>query len=534
MLRSSLAAFGRLKAFEYVTMEKASLYRRIMKVFMEAKARFALHLRPADVLASVADALGQEDLVELERALASLCEWGNLEKHLDTAEVMTVEEFLRPRYLYRLTPAGEAAERAVVLFEESVEQPGELQTAALGDIRDHLRELLELFNAPEPDAKVYRSLTALCTRFDQLTGRAQTFISSLQRTTQLQGITVEAFVEYKQRLIDYLERFIGELVIACFDIAELIEQIEMSRVDRLLDMAAARELVDAVTASPEDMAAARDNWRIRWKGLRSWFIGDSVMRSQAEELRAHARSAIPALLRAVFAIHDRRVMRSDRTADFRTLARWFAGADSDDDAHRLWRAAFGLTSARHLRIDSDTLDERAESPVAPNTSWLAAAPLRIAPRLRRTGRYTRRGPAASVVSRQKEKAELAAIAAEEARQVATARIRLANGKRSRLSEMRVLDPREFDLFLDLLGEAMSRRGSDTEVVETVSSDGSLRIVLEPIAGGGWAVIPTTTGQLVGRDHYIEIRDAFETDNLRAVDNGMRQQPDSPAAAEAAR
>ncbi|MCG3178595.1 MAG: hypothetical protein BIFFINMI_00923 [Phycisphaerae bacterium] len=535
VVRPMTLPLAQITAFQYVTAEKAQLYRSIMRVFMEAKTRFALHLRPADVSSALADksSLGKPDLVEVERALAVLCDWGNLEKHLDTAEVATVEEFLRPRYLYRLTQEGQAAQRAIQVFEESIAQPGELQTAALGDIRDLLRELQELSSAPEPDAKVQRTLTALCGRFDELTGRAQTFISSLHRTIELQGMAMEEFLAYKQRLIDYLEKFINELVIACVDIAETIERIESFGVDRLLDMAATRELIDAVAPSTEHVAVARDRWRVRWQGLRGWFIGDSLMKSQAEELRAHARSAIPVLLRAVLAIHDRRTMRSDRTADLRTLARWFAETDSEGDAHRLWRAAFGLTSARHLRIDSDSLDTRAESPVPPSTSWLEAEPLRISPRLRRTGRYTRRGRIANVILRQDGKAELAALAEEEARQIATARDRLASGRRIRLAEMSLLNPLEFDLFLDLLGEALSKRESEAETVEAYSTDGSLRIVLEPIRDGAWVVIPTSIGQFAGRDHYVEICGTFEAEDRRATVGGLPEQTPVPLAGEAA-
>jgi uncharacterized protein (TIGR02677 family) len=72
-------------------------------------------------------------------------------------------------------------------------------------------------------------------------------------------------------------------------------------------------------------------------------------------LRASARSAIPALLQAIAALHDRRVSRTDRHTDLRTLAVWFAEAPSDQEAHRLWRIAFGLSSARHLRVTEETL-----------------------------------------------------------------------------------------------------------------------------------------------------------------------------------
>lgn len=100
-----------LLVFVHVNADKAGLYRAVLRVFMEAKAAFALHLRPADVA--------------------------------------TVEEFYRPRFVYQLTAEGEAAERA------------------------------------------------------------QTFQRSLQRTMDLHGITVAAFLDYKQTLIDYLERCIA-------------------------------------------------------------------------------------------------------------------------------------------------------------------------------------------------------------------------------------------------------------------------------------------------------------------------------------
>jgi len=46
-------------------------------------------------------------------------------------------------------------------------------------------------------------------------------------------------------------------------------------------------------------------------------------------------------------LNERRSGRSDRSADFRLLASWFAGCASDAEAHRLARAAFALNPARH-------------------------------------------------------------------------------------------------------------------------------------------------------------------------------------------
>ena len=501
----------RLRAFAYLNTERTALYRAIMRVFMSAKARFTLHLRPQEIVSAVGTAGLAEapDATAVEAALAQLREWGNIEAHPDTAEVTTVEEFYRPRYLFQLTPEGEAAERALSVYEETLRQRGELQSAALSDIRTLLGELADLAEAPNVDeSKVHRALIALRDRFDGLTSRAQAFMASLQRTIDLQGIDVPKFLAYKETLISYLERFIGELVIATADIAAIVQRIEEHGVHRLLEAAARRDLADALDPTSEDHAAAFAGWQARWTGLRSWFIGRPEAPSQAEVLRARARASIPALLGAVVSLNDRRFTRSDRTADLRTLARWFAEADSVAAAHRLWRAAFALAPARHLSIDADTLEQREAHPVLATTSWLDAPPLRISPRLRSSGRYLRRGRPNDVIDRSREKELLAEAAATEARQIAAARQRLATGTRLRLSELGSLVPAEFSLFLDLLGETLSYRVRADEPLEIVSSDGTFQITLEPTGDGSVATIVTSTGSFSGADHYITIRDVI--------------------------
>lgn len=496
----------RLRIFAYVDADKAPLYRRIMRAFMVARDGFRLHLRPQDVRA----ALGMPEQPEVDAALGQLCDWGNLVAHPDTAEVSTAEEFYRPRFLYQLTARGEAAERAVSRYEHDILRPGELQTAALSDVRAHLRELLLLASEPAPEqGKVYRVLTTLKERFAELTDRAQAFMGSLQRGIDLQGVELAVFLQYKQRLIDYLERFIGELLITTAEAAELLLSIEQHGVERLLRSTAERELADRLGRTEEDEAEARAAWRRRWEGLRAWFLGKDGEPSQAEVLRARARSAIPALLGALAGINERRVTRTDRAQDFRALARWFAEAPDDASAHRLWRAAFGLTPARHLAVDAATLGARDQQPVPASTSWLDAPPLLISPRLRATGRHTRKGRANSVVDRSEAKAFLARTAAREAEQLASAQRLLGTGRRMRLSDFGTLDRLAFDVLLDLLGEALATRGDARATVETTSSDGTLHIKLEPAQDGRTATLATSDGELTGPDFFVTIRPAVE-------------------------
>ncbi len=520
-----------LAVFSYLTAEKSDRYRQVMRAFLQAKERFVLHLRPANVVAALRGEGTDAERDGIQTLLAQLVEWGNLRADPDHAEVATVEEFYRARFLYQLTVEGEAAERALAHFEELLVVPGELQTSALADIQELLAELLTLARAPSPDAgKVHRSLTTLTVRFEELTDRARTFITGLQRTVDLHGIDLDAFLAYKDRLIEYLERFIGDLVVAQGRIAALLADIDTAGAERLLRAAAERDLTDRLEVDDTDRDAAHDRWTGRWSGLTSWFVAPAGGRAQAEVLRERARQGITDLLRAVSQINEQRVSRSDRPADLRTLARWFAQCENDADAHRLWRAAFGLTPSRHLKVDADTLDARADDPVPASTSWLDAPPLEVSPQLRRTGRYVRRGRPSTIIDRSEEKALLARQAAEEAAQLAAARAQLVTDGTVRLSDLRDLDRQAFGLFLDLLGEALASQVRPGHPVRVTSADGGLEIELTPTGDGRRATITTSDGALTGPDHQLRITDLTGpsttapddlADETWAADGGVR-------------
>jgi uncharacterized protein (TIGR02677 family) len=212
------------------------------------------------------------------------------------------------------------------------------------------------------------------------------------------------------------------------------------------------------------------------------------------------------LLQVVAALNERRAGRSDRSADFRVLARWFAEAPDDEARHRLWRSAAGLSSARHLTIDADTLAERADRPVTSATSWFEAPPMSISPRLRRTGSYERRGKPTRVLDRSEQRRLLAWDAARQAAETAAARAALVTAHPTRLGDLGLLDPAAFSLFLGLLGSALAARAPGQRTVTTTTSDGTMLVRLTTLDPGPPAEIRTPHGVFRGPDHLVEIVD----------------------------
>jgi len=78
----------------------------------------------------------------------------------------------------------------------------------------------------------------------------------------------------------------------------------------------------------------------------------------------------------------------------------------------------------------------------------------------------------------------------------------------RLSELEQLAAPEFDIFLDLLGEAIAAKVFTSDTVEILSNDGSFRVKLESTGDGQTAVIQTPEGTFSGPDHWISVDSTF--------------------------
>lgn len=517
--------------FAHLSAPNNDLYRAAMEVFVRAKEQFRVHLRPEEVHTGLPEQVRPAAVEPVAQALERLHAWGNLRQDPDTERVTAVEDFYRRRHIYQLTREGEAAERALAAYDEALGRTGSLQAVALADIATQLRALRELAAQEPPDeAVVHLALLGLVERFTDLAENARAFMGSLQRTIDLHDADVEAFLAYKDRLISYLERFIGDLITRGGEIAVLLTELDgpapgPGPVEGLLRTAAAREASDAApgtegggpgtaAADGEAFEKALERWRRRWEGLRSWFLSTPGAPAQAQRLRVSARGAIPQLLRVVAVINERRTGRSDRSADFRALARWFAEAPDDDARHQLWRTAFALHSSRHLTVDPATAERREREPVAPTTPWAHAEPITISPRLRRTGSYERRGRSRKVIDRSAERRYLAELARKQAQEVAAARARLATRGQVRLSDLGELDPAAFGLFLQLLGDALSRWGHGTTHTSATSNDGTMEIHLSALPDERTATVRTPDGTFHGPDHLVRITDLTQRNENR--------------------
>jgi uncharacterized protein (TIGR02677 family) len=495
-----------VSAFQYATVPNAPTYRAIMQVCYDAMQRYVIELRPDEILRELRAGGYVVDVHDVEtlelQFLSRLKDWGNLAATADPAGVERLADFYRRRLVYHLTDVGEAAHRAVLEVEATVGRAGSLQTNMLVKIRDGLGALGQAASRDDPD-ELLRLLHDVHTAFETLTHEANRFMTDLGGLVggDRGGDDDARFVAFKQAVLAYISRFVEQLRRLADEINTHLQSVLVADPDRLIARAA--ESADLPDFAGDGAARARwaSDQQARWSGIVAWFTGGSADGEPTiERLASFAVGAVLTLTRTLGRLNDRRGRPVDRTTDFLTLARWFAGCDTDAAAHRLWRVAFGLHSARHVHLAEED-PERTST----RASWWDADPVEIPTRLRTHGNVPRQGRPPKGADFSQQRRWLSARARREREQLETAVARFA-GRPLRLSDIASLDLDEFDLLLGLLDSALAAPLDNQGLRTTRTTDGRLQVKLRAPHDAQMCDLVTPGGRLRCTDYHLEVSD----------------------------
>lgn len=493
--------------FRFTTTELHDLHVAAMAAFEQA-AVLAPALNLDQVRAALAAGGWDEptDDDTLQRALASLVGWGLLDATQDhAARYGTPEEFERKNLQWSLTPRGEAAVAGVMHALDSLRHAVGLQTAVLDAIGDGLADLAELATVhPRTvagDARVHIQLAQVEGHLDALVRSVRSFNGHLQRLMREDGTDDEVFADAKRATVNYLDEYVQGVERPQRRLAAGLERVEALGLATVFDRALAGANLAPVAGADPGPAWLAERSR-HWQALRAWFApagAGGVERPRIDGLLDVARTAIVELLRVLERRWDSRRRSASVADDFRALARQFAAAPGDAEAHCLFAAAFGLWPARHAHLPP--LDGEGR---APTTSWLEADPVDVAPSLRTTGDLQQRGrprpvsdPSYYRAARQRDQA--AALAAHD-----RVREALATDGRVRLSAFARLPSAAFAELLALLAAGLDAPVGTDGTRRALSADGRVEVVLEDPGDGRAARLSTDEGVLHGPDLVVSI------------------------------
>ncbi|MCP2246345.1 TIGR02677 family protein [Lentzea aerocolonigenes] len=463
---TQVTTFSRVPAdlFRFTTTDHAELHTAVLRVFGVANGRLETVLTADDVQQRLRHVGWSEQVTddELTASLTALRQWGLL----DSAQQR-----------YGLTKLGEAAFAGVEHALSTLTSSGSLQTSVLDAISDRLDELAETTD----DRRAFTALMELEAHFGALRTNTTRFNADLQRLLRDEQTDLATFQDVKRTTVTYLRDFVADL-----DARKQHVRAKISDIDVVKLHERARNGADLYQGEHWLDERAR-----AWDGLKAWF-------HNVDELQDVARRAIVQLLRVLDRISEQRKRPTNTAADFRALAKWFARTESEDEAHELFNAAFGLWPARHAHI------AHADGELIPSAEpWHNTPPVAVSPQLRTTGKQDHIGSTGKVRNVDEVRRNRRVQAEKERAELEHAWRQIQTDGPIRISTLTNLDHDTFHRLIDLVGRALGSDPDSTGTRTAGTSDGRMQINLRNARG--WATITTQKGTLSGPDYVIDVQ-----------------------------
>ena len=453
--------------FRFTTTDQADLHTAVMRVFGVANERLQTVLTADDVQQRLRSVGWSEQVTdeELTASLTALRQWGLLDAS---------------QHRYGLTRFGEAAYAGIQHAMHTLTTEGALQTSVLDAIAAHLDELQE----PLDERRTFTTLTQLEGHLEAFKTGTTRFNADLQRLLRDDQADLATFQDVKRTTVTYLRDFISELDARKLKIREAISAIDPAELHER-----ARSGAGLV---PDQWLQQR---RERWSSLRNWFCDNPP---RVEELQDVSRKAIVQLLRVLDRISEQRKKPTNTAADFRALARWFARTETEDEAHELFNAAFGLWPARHAHL------AHADGELLPSgEAWHNTPPVPVSPQLRATGKQEHIGATGKVRNVDEVRRNRREQAEKERAELEYAWSQIQTDGAIRISTLTNLDHDTFHRLIDLVGRALGSDPDSTGTRTAGTSDGRMQINLRNARG--WATMTTQKGTLSGPDYVIDVQ-----------------------------
>lgn len=334
----------------YLNADNVARYRAVMKFFYLEYQRLRYWMRPEEVHEGVA-AWGVLDHYTLEQCMSDLEQlknWQNLASRHDGGRAVTIEEYMRKKSLYLLTPYTIEIERMLETLETIKGYGGSLETTYLDTIAECLltiRKQVGDFDSGEALACWDR----LFQSFKQMHENAADFIGSMNSIQAEEMMATDAFLAMKDRLTDYLQHFVKGLQQSAYQIEGHLQLITVAIRDLFLEQAVEDELAKPRLETGPSREELREQWTRGWSNLRRWFLGDDREVSELQQLERATKDTIAKVVRSALRLQERRRVGVSRRKDLEWLASRFDHSESLEEAHCLAAYVFGLFPARHLQ-----------------------------------------------------------------------------------------------------------------------------------------------------------------------------------------
>ena len=496
----------RLALYAYLGEPKHRTYLAIMRLFTET---LLADLSVGEVTAALAAAErdgaidpGESDVDTVVDRLKQLRRWGNLVLGRRETIASSIAEFQHGSVRYQVSKLAVRVQRDVDALlrvpEGAREVSRELLPAierGLGEIRRVLAEALEA-ERHDPGGKPARQarerlaehVTTVFLQHAELAATVRDFYAYLGEIVTRHHLAPDEISGFRNLLVEYIQMVVEDVLRHTEAIAGSLAALAGSRGQLLRLLGPAEQL-------GTEVERARGRTAADWQELTDWFVDAPGRPSQVAALREATARAIGSLLASVKRATSGGGLLPGRRGELLKLARWFDAAEPPD-AHRLYAAAFGLHSARHLLPAPDYDSDNHEVP------WRDGPVQDVTVSVRSRGDRGARGRTSRVLDDPMTEETLLAEAREEDARRSTAVAELAAAGDD--LERAELSGDALSVLCELLTLAMAQRESTEDTGSALDPVHRLRVTVRH-SPGRQAQVRSAAGTLTLSDAVLEVR-----------------------------
>lgn len=490
--------------FQVATVENRELHLAVLSLFGERELT-----DPALTLEDLLSALPNEapDLTteegSIRRSLAQLVEWGLLdESRNQSATYRTPEEFQRRNVQWSLTAHGQTA---VAILDEAARflaAVASLQPAAIDSLAQSIAKVVRLAADPSSDdAVIHVELQQAEHHHQSLVDNVRRFQGQLSHLLGDPALDDSTIAQARDAIIEYLTRYIHDAEKPAARAASALKRLHELGDALVLERALHGANLAPDLAHGDPAPAWIEERRRRLAALDEWFVqtADGAAPRMAR-LRARGRDWVLHFLRVMELRRAHRRRSAGIIDDFTAIARAFATCTDDDDAARLFVAAFELHGARHHDLPCEEADE-----VDPAASISKNPAIELTSTLRAPSTVRRRPIERPVLDSRAERARAAAEQAAQLREMAAMRGAILTDGTVRLSSYGRLNYEQFRDLVDFLCAALTALPLADGTRQCFSSDGQIEVLVHALDTEHKCYLRCDAGVLTTPDFRLSVR-----------------------------
>lgn len=336
-------------------------YRAIMRFIYQEYQKLNYWLRPEQIHNGIIAwrIIDNYTLDQCQIDLEQLVTWGNLSSRHDGGRALTIEEYLRKKYQYFISPYSIEIERLLENLESLHGYGGSLEPTLFDTIAD---TLLVIYDKSEfyAEKEALSLWNVLYEAFQKLYKTSADYIASLHTEKAEALMSTDSFLIYKDSLTTYLKDFVQTLQRRSYKIEGYLQHINQQKKSSFLQAVANDEWIIPKlenTVSKEDYMEEL-TWK--WDSLYRWFYGEAGSASEMLQLEQASKEAIVKIVRNALRIQERKRSIINRKKELDYLGKWFYQIDQLEESHKLAAHVFGLFQTRHLQGEDVVLSDSNE------------------------------------------------------------------------------------------------------------------------------------------------------------------------------